>query len=108
MIYIEEGDGVPLPKQFHYQHNVCVKLYDLLVDILNQPHYKGLLSSHVSFDGESKQLIESIKSGELHILDYLEEKGKKSDIIEVLTKHIYGVMIFLLLVIEDIILLTIQ
>ena len=89
MIYIEKGDKVILPKKFHQQHNISVVLYDFLVDILKKPRYKGLTSTGIPLDNGSKKIINKINKGGIHILDYLESSNRKTEIVTVLTKHVF-------------------
>ena len=90
MIYIEKGDKVALPKKFHQRHNISVVLYDLLVDILkNRSRYKGLTSTRIPLDKESRRIINKIDKGGVHILDYLKDSNRKEEIVTVLTKHVF-------------------
>ena len=35
MIYIESNDAVNLDKRFHETHNICVMLYDQILEVAN-------------------------------------------------------------------------
>lgn len=89
MIYIEKGDKVALPKEFHQRHNISVVLYDFLADILSKPRYKGLTSTKIPLDKETKRVINKINKGGIHILDYLTNNNRKDEIVTVLTKHVF-------------------
>lgn len=89
MIYIENGEKVPLPKRFHERHNISVILYDLMADIVVKARYRTLKSTRISLDKEAKQIINKINNGGIHVLDYLETNHRKAEIITVLGKHVF-------------------
>jgi hypothetical protein len=89
MIYIEKGDKVILPREFHRRHNICVILYDFLADVINKSRYRSLTSTKIPLDNESKKIINKINKGRIHILDFLDKNERKTEIITVLTKQIF-------------------
>lgn len=89
MIYIEKGERVVLPKEFHARHNISVLLYDLIADILVKPRYRTLKSTRIPLDKEGLKIIKKLDAGGIHILDYLQSSERKNEIITVLSKHVF-------------------
>jgi hypothetical protein len=89
MIYIEKGEKVPLPKEFHRRHNISVILYDLIADILVKARYRTLKVTKIPLDKETRKIISQLNKGGIHILDYLETNQRKNEIVTVLSKHIF-------------------
>jgi len=88
MIYIDKGEKVLLPKEFHKRHNISVILYDLIADILVKTRYRTLKSTKIPHDKEATQIINKLNKGGIHILEYLETNQRKDEIVTILSKHV--------------------
>ena len=89
MIHIEKTDKVILPKKFHTLHNICVIIYDQLVDIIKNRRYRTLMSTSINLDNETREIIDKVNSEDIHILDFLAERGRTDEITTVIIKHLF-------------------
>lgn len=88
MLYIREGEKVPLPKRYHAINNLCAIIYDQLTETFNGSLYQPMSKTHIELDGVDEQLMDKIRKDDVHVLDWLRENDRKSDIVIVLTKHV--------------------
>jgi hypothetical protein len=88
MLYISEGDEVPLDKKFHGIHNLCAIIYDQLTEIFSDENYSELKSTKFKFDHDKHKDIEKFTNGEIHVLDWLKINNLNEEISQVLVQHV--------------------
>ena len=87
MIYIEKDDKVLLPKKYHFVHNTCVIIYDLIGEIIKSPTYKELTATSIKLEKGDKEIVDRLDR-DIHVLDWLKATGRKDQISIVLGKHV--------------------
>lgn len=85
MIYIEENTISKLPKTHHKNHNLCVLLYDQLLNVLDK---EQLTKTNFDYDPKTQILINELRNKEVNILDWLKENNLNKSILEFLEKEI--------------------
>ena len=88
MLYINEGDEIPLDKKFHKIHNLCAIVYDQLTEIFSQENYSTLNSTKFNIDKDNDVDVEKFENREIHALDWLKTNGLNDEIRQVLVKHV--------------------
>jgi hypothetical protein len=88
MLYITEGEDIPLDEKFHRTHNLCAIIYDQLTEIFSLENYSTLKSTKFNFDNEKHKDIEKFKKGEIHVLEWLKINNLNKEISQVLVKHV--------------------
>lgn len=88
MIYIEPGDSVILPKKYHYQHNVCVRLHDLMVELLKSKEFEALHGTAIAPPRQGDIGAITPESGGEEILNFLKVNNRRDEAVRFLSKHI--------------------
>jgi hypothetical protein len=88
MIHIEPGTSVILPKKYHYQHNVCVQFYDLLVSLLRSKEFAALHSTAISLPTTGDVGSIRVDSEGEEILEFLRKNDRREETISFMSKHI--------------------
>lgn len=89
ILWIDKNDEVALLKKHHEAHNLAVLMYDQLVEILDEesPIYEGLNNTHYDINEDHKS-TEEMRTGKMHVLDWLHLNGMNAELVEAQTKHI--------------------
>jgi hypothetical protein len=94
MIYIEKGDETFLPEKFHKRHNICVVLYDLMLDVGKDDAFKDLLSTNFPLTKEEKgEFAAAEKEGIEGVLEYLSKNGRKDAVVLALSKNVFNAVL---------------
>ena len=89
MIYIEKDSQVVLPEKYHVGHNLCVFIYEMIVDIHKNSQFKPLFKSEFSFLNEGKLLrTDDLVEDRLHALEWLVENEKYDKVEEIICKRL--------------------
>ena len=86
-LYIDKGEKSNLPKKFRKVNNICAILYDQLTEIFTFENYSPLTETEIT-DPKMVKEMGSLEEKDIHILDWLKEKGAVDEITLVLTKHL--------------------
>lgn len=90
---INKNDNVPLLKRYHKVHNLCAIIYDQLTEIIFDESYNNLRETEYKFDKKKDKHIRELKRDEIHVLDWLVENNRKTELQDCLTKHILSTML---------------
>lgn len=86
-LYIQDDEKSNLPKRFRKVNNICAILYDQLTEIFTLENYEPLSHTEITHP-EMDKVMKQLEKDDIHILDWLKEKGSMDDITQVLTKHL--------------------
>lgn len=93
-IYIEKGDKTFLPEKFHKRHNICVVLYDLMLDVGKEEAFKDLLSTNFPLTKEEKAEFAEAENGGIDgVLEYLTKTGRKDTVVLALSKNVFNAVL---------------
>jgi hypothetical protein len=85
MLLIEEGEDSFLPENCQQMHNICVILYDSMVDILKSDGYDAFKHTSISLADFPK---DADSSDTARLFEWLIATGRTDELTTVLTKHI--------------------
>ncbi len=88
MIYIDDEEDVILPKKYHEINNICAIIYDQLTEIFVADNYKALKKAEFNLDPKTQLLVSELRSGKIHVLDWLKVNDLNDELTMVLTRHI--------------------
>lgn len=83
-LFITEFDELYLPTEFHFSHNIAVRLYDDLVWLLKDNATQRKINVTVKFDEKSKRP----KENEKDIIGWLFKNGYEKEANEIIVKHV--------------------
>ncbi|GAB5566111.1 MAG: hypothetical protein Wins2KO_31740 [Winogradskyella sp.] len=86
-LYIQGNEKTSLSKRYKKVNNICAILYDQLTEIFTLENYESLSLTEVTHP-EMDKVMDQLEKDDIHILDWLKEKGAIDDITKVLTKHL--------------------
>jgi hypothetical protein len=84
LLSISEYDETKLPEEYHFSHNIAVKLHDDLVAILKDKLIQKKLNFKIDFKPENKKP----KDNEEDILNWLSENGYKQISDEIVSRNL--------------------
>lgn len=89
MLLIKEGESTHLPKEYHSTNNLCAHIYDLLTDFFRYDEYHTyLMTTPLILNDNNEEITLDNLQDNKHILDWLSENGKNSELETVLVKHL--------------------
>jgi hypothetical protein len=83
-LFIYPRDEVHLPDEYHFSHNIAVKLYDDLVWILKDLKTQKKFNTKIKFANKG----EVPNGNDEDIIDWLIEKGYKNEVDEIISKNL--------------------
>ena len=83
-LFIYPRDEVHLPDEYHFSHNIAVKLYDDLVWILKDLKTQKKFDTKIQFTKKEEVPDEDDEN----IVDWLIEKGYKKEVDEIISKNL--------------------
>jgi hypothetical protein len=83
-LYIYDGDETHLPFEFHFSHNLCVRMHDDLVSILTD---KGVVKNH-GYTVKFKENDPRPAKNEHDILDWLVKHGFTKQVDEIVSRNL--------------------
>ncbi|WP_343614119.1 hypothetical protein [Flavobacterium sp.] len=84
LLFISEYDETKLPEEYHFSHNIAVRLHDDLVAILKDKSIQKKLTFRVNLKSEDA----GPKENEEEILDWLNLNGHKQISEELVSRHL--------------------
>lgn len=82
-LFITEFDNPILPDDYHFAHNVAVRLYDDLVWLLDNKTIQKKLNVQINFKENDKRPSENEKD----IFKWLEKNNRQKELDEIISKH---------------------
>lgn len=84
-LFIYPQDDVKLPEEFHFSHNLCVRLYDDLVWILKDEKTQKKVDVNIPIvDKTDFKEFEDTED----VLEWLQQKGYSKEVNEIVSKHL--------------------
>lgn len=86
-LFIDRGDTAPLPNEFHLAHNLTVRYYDDMVELLQNDEIIKKSEAEMDVSGIVEE--KDIKNPEFLLIDYLEEHGHKKKAQKIISHHLF-------------------
>ena len=96
MIYINEEnqEEIPLKQEFHFSHNFCLVLYDLMGEFLKKDAFVELRNHKFEVQNDQGyKNMEELRSGKIHVIEWLKENDLTDELVTIITKNIVSALI---------------